>query len=50
MSSMSASSRCFEEFEEEADEGPHLPYYNNHKNKTDILRWTLDDLNLSEIN
>ena len=38
MSSVSAPSEAFDEFKEETEEGPQIPYLNNHKNKSDILR------------
>jgi hypothetical protein len=39
MSSVSAPSEAFEEFQEEQEEdGPHMPFFNVHKNKGDITR------------
>jgi hypothetical protein len=36
MSSVSAPSEAFDEFNEELEEGPNLPFFNAHKIKEDI--------------
>lgn len=47
MSSVSAPSDKFDEFEEDKEEGPHLPFFLLHKNKSDILQ--KEKLALSQI-